>query len=101
VVNSSGATIGLELPVRHPGQVNTLVAHEPPLFELLSDRDHWRTLIQCVEEAFLKEGAGPAMQVLGAGLKMSGGEQEDGQGRLPGGGQGPRGGPDPETLELM
>ena len=99
--NSSGATIGLELAARHHEQVRTLVAHEPPLFELLSDRDHWRTLIQCVEEAFLKEGAGPAMQVLGAGLKMSGGEQEDGQGRLPGGGQGPQGEPDPETMELM
>lgn len=87
--NSSGAIIGLELAARHPDQVRTLVAHEPPLFELLSDRDHWRTVIQDVEDTFGKEGAGPAIQVLGAGLKMSGGEPEDG--RLPGGGQEPQG----------
>jgi len=33
--NSSGAIIGLELAARHPEQVRVLVAHEPPLFELL------------------------------------------------------------------
>ena len=111
--NSSGATIGLELAARHPEQVNTLVAHEPPLFELLSDRDHWRTVIQDVEDAFLKEGAAPAMQILGAELRMSGEEPEEGgehvvedaavqqRGRLPGGGPGPEGQPDPETMQLM
>ncbi len=106
--NSSGAIIGLELAARHPEQVRTLVVHEPPLFELLPDRDHWRTVIQGVEDAFLKEGPGPAMQVLGAALRMSGGEQQDGgaqpadgQGRIPGGGPAPQGQPDPETMEMM
>jgi pimeloyl-ACP methyl ester carboxylesterase len=99
--NSSGATIGLEQAARHPEQVRALVAHEPPLFELLSDRDHWRTVIQGVEDAFLEEGPGPAMQVLGASLKMSGGGQEDGEERLPGGAQGPQAEPDAETAELM
>jgi pimeloyl-ACP methyl ester carboxylesterase len=99
--NSSGATIGLELAVRHPELVHTLVVHEPPLFELLSDRDHWRTVIQGVEEAFLTEGPGPAMQVLGASLKMSGGGQEDGEERLPGGGQRAQAEPDAETMEMM
>jgi pimeloyl-ACP methyl ester carboxylesterase len=98
--NSSGATIGLELAARHPEQVRILVAHEPPLFELLSDRDHWRTVIQGVEDAFREGGAEPAMQVLGAGLRMSGDEPEDG-GRIPGGGQEPRGEPDPETMAMM
>src|SRR5690349_16890977 len=37
--NSSGAMIGLELVARHPEQVRVLVAHEPPIFELLPDRD--------------------------------------------------------------
>jgi protein-tyrosine-phosphatase/pimeloyl-ACP methyl ester carboxylesterase len=105
--NSSGATIGFELAARHPEQVRTLVAHEPPAFELLSDRDHWRTVIQGVEDAFRKEGAGPAMQVLGAGFAMSAGAQPDGdatasrEGRLPGGGPAPHGEPDPETIALM
>jgi pimeloyl-ACP methyl ester carboxylesterase len=111
--NSSGATIGLELASRHPEQVRALVAHEPPLFELLPDREHWRTVIQDVEGAFRSDGAGPAMQVLGAGLKMSGGEQQDAgeqtegnaapsrRGRLPGGAEGPQGEPDPETMAMM
>src|SRR5262249_59794224 len=38
--NSSGAMIGLELAARHPEQVRTLVAHEPPIFELLPDPAH-------------------------------------------------------------
>ena len=96
--NSSGAIIGLELAARHPGQIRTLVAHEPPLFELLPDRDHWRTVTQDVEDTFGKEGAGAAMQVLAAALKMSGGEPQDD--RIPGGGQAqPE--PDPETMQMM
>jgi pimeloyl-ACP methyl ester carboxylesterase len=46
--NSSGGTIGLELATRHPEQVRTLVVHEPPLFELLPERDHWRIVIRNV-----------------------------------------------------
>ncbi|MDQ6796349.1 MAG: alpha/beta hydrolase [Chloroflexota bacterium] len=97
--NSSGATIGLELTARHPEQVRTLVAHEPPVFELLSDPDHWRALIQNVEDAFDKEGAGPAMDILGAGLKMSGGEPDNG--RVPGGAEAPQREPDAETMAMM
>jgi pimeloyl-ACP methyl ester carboxylesterase len=99
VGNSSGAMIGLELAARHPEQVRTLVAHEPPVFELLPDRDHWRAVIQDVADAFGKEGAGPAMQILAAAFEMSGGAPEDG--RAPGGGQEPQGEPDPETMRTM
>ncbi|WP_436764542.1 alpha/beta fold hydrolase, partial [Streptosporangium sp. V21-05] len=52
--NSSGAIIGLELAARHPERVRVLVAHEPPLFELLPDRDRWRGVVRDVEEAFAK-----------------------------------------------
>ncbi|GAA4587343.1 alpha/beta hydrolase [Planotetraspora phitsanulokensis] len=105
--NSSGAMIGLELAARHPEQVRLLVAHEPPLFELLPDRDHWRAVMRDVEDAFLKEGAGAAQQALAAGLRMRGGEPADessgdGEGRrIPGGGEAPQGAPDPEMLEIM
>jgi pimeloyl-ACP methyl ester carboxylesterase len=99
--NSSGATIGLELAARHPDQVHTLVAHEPPIFELLPERDHWRTVIQGVEDAFLKDGPGAAMQVLGASLKMSGGGEEEREERIPGGGERPQAGPDAETMEMI
>jgi pimeloyl-ACP methyl ester carboxylesterase len=36
--SSGGAVAGLALVTAHPGQVRTLVAHEPPVIELLPDR---------------------------------------------------------------
>ncbi|WP_248965975.1 alpha/beta fold hydrolase [Sphaerisporangium perillae] len=100
--NSSGAMIGLELAVRHPEQVRTLVAHEPPVFDLLPDRDHWRAVIQDVADAFLKEGAGTAMQVFTTAMEMTGGEpaEEDGDDAPSDQGQHmPE--PDPEMMAMM
>lgn len=104
--NSSGAIIGLELAARHPEQVRTLVAHEPPLFELLPDRDHWRGVIRDVDDTFGREGAGAAMQVLNAGFATSAEQAEDGaeadvEGRIPGGAEAPQGEPDPQIVEMM
>jgi pimeloyl-ACP methyl ester carboxylesterase len=96
--NSSGAMIGLELAVRHPEQVRAVVAHEPPIFELLPDRDRWRAVMRDVEDTFRREGAGPAGEVLNAGLQISGGEDGD---RSPGGGPAPQGEPDQETMQMM
>jgi pimeloyl-ACP methyl ester carboxylesterase len=97
--NSSGAMIGLELAAHHPEQVGTLVAHEPPIFELLSDRDQWRALLRRVEETFRTQGAAAAGQVFGEGMHMRGGEPEEG--RVPGGGDAPAGEPDPWMAEMM
>jgi pimeloyl-ACP methyl ester carboxylesterase len=94
--NSSGATIGLELAARHPERVRALVAHEPPIFDLLPDRDHWRTVMGDVEDAFAKDGPGAAGQVLTEGMAMNGGEEE----RAPGGAETPSE-PDPETMAMM
>ncbi len=95
--NSSGAIIGLELAARHPERVRTVVAHEPPLFELLDDRERWRAMARDVEHAFRTGGPAAAGEILTARLEMgSGGPDED---RVPGGG--PQGGPDPETLEML
>jgi len=99
--NSSGAMIGLELAARHPEQVRTLVAHEPPLFELLPDRDYWRAAIRNVEDTFSREGAGAAMQALGAAFASSGDATPDTEGRMPGGQEAPQGEPDPETMAMM
>jgi pimeloyl-ACP methyl ester carboxylesterase len=35
--SSGGATYALDLVARYPGRVRTLVAHEPPVSELLPD----------------------------------------------------------------
>src|SRR5262245_10272125 len=71
--NSSGATIGLELVARHPELVRVLIAHEPPVFDLLDDRDRWAALMTEVEQAYARDGAGAAGAVFGAGLQMRGG----------------------------
>jgi pimeloyl-ACP methyl ester carboxylesterase len=99
--NSSGAMIGLEMTARHPEQVRTLVAHEPPIFELLPDREQWRAVIRDVEEAFAREGAEAAMQVLGAAFAAASEAPPELEGRLPGGGEAPSGEPDPETTAVM
>jgi pimeloyl-ACP methyl ester carboxylesterase len=72
--NSSGAQIALELAARHPELVRTAVAHEPPVFELLSDAAHWRGLMRAVEETFHRDGWGAALGVFGEGLHMAGEE---------------------------
>ncbi|MEV5827586.1 alpha/beta fold hydrolase [Spirillospora sp. NPDC052242] len=59
--NSGGALTALDLAARHPEQVRALVVHEPPLPELLPDRDHWRAAFQDVYETYRVHGAGAAM----------------------------------------
>jgi pimeloyl-ACP methyl ester carboxylesterase len=86
--NSSGASIGLELVARHAELVGVLVAHEPPVFDLLGDRDRWAALMTEVEQAYARDGAGAAGAVFGAGMHMRGGsssENNDEPERIPGG----------------
>src|SRR5664279_5105180 len=40
--SSGGAVTGLALVTRHPGLVRTLIAHEPPVTELLPDAEQQR-----------------------------------------------------------
>jgi pimeloyl-ACP methyl ester carboxylesterase len=60
--SSGGAVIGLALVERHPEVVQTLVAHEPPLLELLPEASEGRTGGQEIYDTYLEEGAGPAME---------------------------------------
>lgn len=99
--NSSGAMIGLELAARHPEQVRTMVAHEPPIFELLPEREHWRAVIRTIEETFAREGAEAAMQVLGAAFAAASETPPELEGRVPGGAEAAQGEPDAEALALM
>ena len=96
--NSSGAVIGLELAARHPEAVRTLVAHEPPLFEALPEREQWREVIRRVDEAYRQQGAGAAHQILGEALQMRDSTEDDD--RIPGGSVAPPE-PDPEMIEAM
>jgi pimeloyl-ACP methyl ester carboxylesterase len=58
--SSGGAVTGLALVTRHPGRVRTLVAHEPPLLELLPDAAEQRTNTEAVIETFHRDGFGAA-----------------------------------------
>jgi len=60
--SSGGAVIGLALVERHPEVVQTLVAHEPPLLELLPEGSEGRQGGQEIYDTYLEEGAGPAME---------------------------------------
>jgi pimeloyl-ACP methyl ester carboxylesterase len=54
--SSGGAVTGLALVTRHPGRIGTLVAHEPPLLELLPDAEQQRAATQDITDTFLREG---------------------------------------------
>ena len=60
--SSGGAVTGLALVTRRPGQVRTLVAHEPPVGELLPDGDQLRARIAELREVFGTEGPAVAMK---------------------------------------
>ena len=59
--SSGGAINGLALVTRHPENVRTLVAHEPPAARVLPDRE--AALAACVDihETYLRSGAGAGM----------------------------------------
>ena len=54
--SSGGAVTGLALVARHPGRVRTLVAHEPPLLELLPDAAAQRAKTEDIIATFHAEG---------------------------------------------
>ncbi len=45
----------------HPEQVRTLVAHEPPLFQVLPDRDAALAAVQDIHETYMRAGFGAGM----------------------------------------
>ncbi len=58
--SSGGAVAGLALAAGHPEKVDTLIAHEPPVADMLPDASHVRTAIDGVEDAYHAYGAGAA-----------------------------------------
>ncbi|KOG53562.1 alpha/beta hydrolase [Streptomyces griseoflavus] len=70
--SSSGAIAALHLLTAHPERVERVVAHEPPVVEVLPDASEHRALIARVQETFHAQGLMPAMAVFAAGLKKDG-----------------------------
>ncbi|MFI6287318.1 alpha/beta fold hydrolase [Streptomyces sp. NPDC051018] len=58
---SGGALTGLDLAARNPGLVRGLIVHEPPIPELLPDREQLRATFQQVYDTYRAEGPGAAM----------------------------------------
>jgi pimeloyl-ACP methyl ester carboxylesterase len=59
--SSGGAVNALALVAKHPEQVSTLVAHEPPAAQVLPDREHALAACADIHETYLRAGMGPAM----------------------------------------
>ncbi|MDX3265741.1 alpha/beta hydrolase [Streptomyces sp. MI02-2A] len=66
---SSGAIVALHLLTAHPERVARVVAHEPPVVEVLPDAADHRALLAHVQETFRAHGLMPAMTVFAAGLR--------------------------------
>ena len=61
--SSGGAVIALELVARHPEQLHTVVAHEPPSPTLQPDSAHVRATMEEVTAAYRTRGIGPAVEI--------------------------------------
>jgi len=72
--SSGGAVTGLALVAEYPGRVRTLIAHEPPLLELLPDAAEWRVITENIITTFHEHGAGAAW---GAFMVAAGFAQDD------------------------
>jgi clorobiocin/coumermycin A biosynthesis protein CloN7/CouN7 len=91
--SSGGAVVGLALVTAHPGQLRTLVAHEPPVVELLPDSAQVRAQIEDIYDTYRADGADKAMQkfMAHAGLGDGFGQESDA----------PRWEPSPEEMARM
>lgn len=61
--SSGGAIIGLALLTHSPGLVTKLIAHEPPLAEVLPDAATWRGFFAEVYQTFRRDGVTPASRM--------------------------------------
>ncbi|MEU9886891.1 alpha/beta hydrolase [Sphaerisporangium sp. NPDC051011] len=59
--SSGGAVNALALVARHPEQVRTLVAHEPPAVQALPDREQALAAVVDIRRTYERDGFGPAM----------------------------------------
>ena len=68
--SSSGAIIALAVLERHPDQVRTLVAHEPPLASVLPDSARWLDFYAELYRIYRTEGVDAARRAFRVGMSM-------------------------------
>ncbi|MDQ2964429.1 MAG: alpha/beta hydrolase [Chloroflexota bacterium] len=61
LASSGGAVNALALVAKHPEQVRTLVAHEPPAAQVVPDREQALAASRDVHDTYLRSGFGPGM----------------------------------------
>jgi pimeloyl-ACP methyl ester carboxylesterase len=59
--SSGGAVNALALVAKHPEQVRTLIAHEPPLAAILPDRDGALALCRAIHDTYERSGSSAGM----------------------------------------
>jgi pimeloyl-ACP methyl ester carboxylesterase len=59
--SSGGAIVALALVAKYPGDIRTLVAHEPPLASIVPDREQALAANRAIHEAYMANGAGAGM----------------------------------------
>ncbi|MEV8631164.1 alpha/beta hydrolase [Streptosporangium sp. NPDC051023] len=75
---SLGAVIGLHLAVRHPGQVSTLIAHEPVAPRLLPDAEgvHHERELREVQDVYRRDGLAAVIKEVARVLGINPADQE-------------------------
>jgi pimeloyl-ACP methyl ester carboxylesterase len=59
--SSGGAVNALALVAKHPEDVRTLVAHEPPLAAILPDSEHAKAAVYAIRDSYQRNGWGAGM----------------------------------------
>lgn len=77
LTDSVSGLVGLHLAAAAPGQVRTLVAFEPPVTELLPDRERWRAFYEDLHDTYRTQGLYPALGKFAEGAGLGGGEPPD------------------------
>ena len=88
--SSGGAVIALELAVRHPEQLEMVIAHEPPSPSLVPNSAKVRAAMEDVSDTHTKEGLWPAMNKFMVLVGIEGGPPPASEGE-----------PAPEQLQAM
>lgn len=70
--SSGGAVNALALVARHPEQVLTLVAHEPPLASILPDREGALAACQAIHDTYERSGSGAGLALFIAAVSHQG-----------------------------
>jgi pimeloyl-ACP methyl ester carboxylesterase len=72
LASSGGAVNALVLVAKHPEDVRTLVAHEPPAVQALPDREEALAASRAIHDTYQHDGLGPAMAMFLALISLKG-----------------------------